>query len=222
MNDKLTVHMNEYLPLRDVVFNTLRTAIITGEFAPGERLMEIALADRLGVSRTPVREAIRKLELEGLVVMIPRRGAEVARITEAGLKEVLEVRCAMEELAVELACRRSDKASLEQLKAAHQKFVDAVKKGDTLEITNQDEAFHECIFEMSRNKRLVQVVHNLKEQMFRYRLEYVKDVSYHEVLIREHEQLLEAIISGKEEEAREKMRHHIHNQEKMILSQLHK
>ena len=222
MNDRLTVHMNEYLPLRDVVFNTLRTAIITGEFAPGERLMEIALADRLGVSRTPVREAIRKLELEGLVVMIPRRGAEVARITEAGLKEVLEVRCAMEELAVELACKRSDKASLEQLKEAHQKFVDAVKNGDTLEITNQDEAFHECIFEMSRNKRLVQVVHNLKEQMFRYRMEYVKDVSYHEELIKEHETLLQAIRKGHEEEAREIMKHHIQNQEKMILAQLHR
>lgn len=58
-------NVNEYLPLRDVVFNTLRQAIITGEFAPGERLMEISLANRLGVSRTPVREAIRKLELEG-------------------------------------------------------------------------------------------------------------------------------------------------------------
>ena len=64
-------NVNEYLPLRDVVFNTLRQAIITGEFAPGERLMEISLANRLGVSRTPVREAIRKLELEGLVIMIP-------------------------------------------------------------------------------------------------------------------------------------------------------
>ena len=75
-------NVNEYLPLRDVVFNTLRQAIITGEFAPGERLMEISLANRLGVSRTPVREAIRKLELEGLVIMIPRKGAQVARITK--------------------------------------------------------------------------------------------------------------------------------------------
>ena len=65
--------MNEFLPLRDVVFNTLRKAILTGELKPGERLMEIHLANRLGVSRTPIREAIRKLELEGLVTMIPRR-----------------------------------------------------------------------------------------------------------------------------------------------------
>lgn len=221
MNDKLKVNMNEYLPLRDVVFNTLRTAIITGTFAPGERLMEISLAEQLGVSRTPVREAIRKLELEGLVVMIPRRGAEVARITEAGLKEVLEVRCALEELAVELACRRCDKEGLNRLTEAHQRFVDAVKEGDTLEITNQDEAFHECIFEMSRNKRLLQVLNNLKEQMFRYRMEYVKDPSYHEELICEHEKLLHAVRGGKEAEAKELMKHHIQKQEQMILSQIH-
>ena len=65
--------MDEYLPLRDVVFNTLREAILRGELKPGERLMEIQLANKLGVSRTPIREAIRKLELEGLVLMIPRK-----------------------------------------------------------------------------------------------------------------------------------------------------
>ena len=98
------VTMNEYLPLRDVVFNTLRQAILRGELKPGERLMEIQLANKLGVSRTPIREAIRKLELEGLVLMIPRRGAEVAEITEQNLRDVLEVREALEELSVKLAC----------------------------------------------------------------------------------------------------------------------
>lgn len=83
------VTMNEYLPLRDVVFNTLRHAILKGELEPGERLMEISLAQKLGVSRTPIREAIRKLELEGLVVMVPRKGAEVADITEKDLRDVL-------------------------------------------------------------------------------------------------------------------------------------
>ena len=71
MQDNLQVTMDEFLPLRDVVFNTLRQAILTGELKPGERLMEIHLANKLGVSRTPIREAIRKLELEGLVTMLP-------------------------------------------------------------------------------------------------------------------------------------------------------
>ena len=82
MKGELKMDVNDYLPLRDVVFNTLRQAILRGEMEPGERLMEIQLAQKLGVSRTPIREAIRKLELEGLVIMIPRKGAEVAHITE--------------------------------------------------------------------------------------------------------------------------------------------
>ena len=85
---EFTMNVNEYLPLRDVVFNTLREAILKGDLEPGERLMEIALANRLGVSRTPIREAIRKLELEGLVVMIPRKGAQVASITKKDLQDV--------------------------------------------------------------------------------------------------------------------------------------
>ena len=75
MLDKFEMKMDAFLPLRDVVFQTLRQAILREDLAPGERLMEIPLANKLGVSRTPLREAIRMLEQEGLVVMIPRRGA---------------------------------------------------------------------------------------------------------------------------------------------------
>ena len=127
------VTMNEYLPLRDVVFNTLRRAILRGELKPGERLMEIQLANKLGVSRTPIREAIRKLELEGLVLMIPRKGAEVAEITEKNLRDVLEVRCALEELAVQLACDRIDKARMRELHAAAAHFRDVLGNADITE-----------------------------------------------------------------------------------------
>ena len=116
---ELKVNMSEYLPLRDVVFNTLRQAILRGELKPGERLMEIQLANKLGVSRTPIREAIRKLELEGLVLMIPRKGAEVADISEKSLRDVLEVRKALEELAVKLTC---DKIKCTQIRITRNWF----------------------------------------------------------------------------------------------------
>ena len=118
MDMDFEVNMNEYLPLRDVVFNTLRKAILRGELKPGERLMEIQLANKLGVSRTPIREAIRKLELEGLVLMIPRKGAEVAQITEKNMRDVLEVRKALEELAVQLACEKITAEEIEEMKKA--------------------------------------------------------------------------------------------------------
>ena len=130
MEPKLEVTMDEYLPLRDVVFKTLRQAILRGELKPGERLMEIKLANKLGVSRTPIREAIRKLELEGLVLMIPRRGAEVAEITEKSLNDVLEVRKALEELAVQLACERMDEEGLEALKKAAKEFEESLGSED--------------------------------------------------------------------------------------------
>ena len=76
----------QYLPLRDVVFRTLRQAILRGELKPGERLMEIRLANQLGVSRTPIREAIRMLELDGLVIMVPRKGAQVAPVSYTHLR----------------------------------------------------------------------------------------------------------------------------------------
>ena len=122
MEPNFKVNMNEYLPLRDVVFNTLRQAILRGELKPGERLMEIQLANKLGVSRTPIREAIRKLELEGLVLMIPRKGAEVAEITEKNMRDVLEVRKALEELAVQLACEKITDEEIEEMKKAAEEF----------------------------------------------------------------------------------------------------
>lgn len=115
---KAEENTNDYLPLRDVVFNTLRESILKGEMKPGERLMEIHLANKLGVSRTPIREAIRKLELEGLVTMIPRRGAEVAQITAKSLRDVLEVRQALDALAMELACERISEEEIGKLRQA--------------------------------------------------------------------------------------------------------
>ncbi|MDD4369934.1 MAG: GntR family transcriptional regulator [Anaerostipes sp.] len=216
-SDKLQVNVNEYLPLRDVVFNTLRQAIITGEFAPGERLMEIALANRLGVSRTPVREAIRKLELEGLVVMIPRKGAEVAKITEKDLRDVLEVRSSLEELAAELATERLNGEFKEKIISALRAFEEAIEKQDDAGIADTDMDFHDIIFEATQNKRLITIINNLREQMYRYRLEYVKDQEYHSVLLREHKELVKAMFDGDKLEARRIMKTHIENQEETVI-----
>ena len=220
MSDKLKVNMNEYLPLRDVVFNTLRQAIITGEFAPGERLMEIALANRLGVSRTPVREAIRKLELEGLVVMIPRKGAEVARITEKDLRDVLEVRCSLEELAAELAAERMDEEGQEKLDQALVEFESAIESGDNAAIADSDMEFHDIIFDATGNPRLIQIISNLREQFYRYRLEYLKDTQSHGRLVEEHQKIVNAIIEKNKEEAVRLIQEHIYIQELTVIKKI--
>ena len=212
MEPKLNLNMDEYLPLRDVVFNTLRQSILKGTLKPGQRLMEIHLAKQLGVSRTPVREAIRKLELEGLVVTLPRKGAEVAQITEKDLKDVVEVRCALEELAVKLACQRITTAQIVQLKETVKEFEHIMKSGDVTALAEIDVKFHDIIFAATDNQRLMQMINNLREQMYRYRLEHLKDVKEHELLIKEHELIISALQKKDIKKAKETMVYHINKQ----------
>ena len=193
--EKLQVNMDNFLPLRDVVFKTLRRAILTGELKPGERLMEIHLANRLGVSRTPIREAIRKLELEGLVTMIPRRGAEVADITEKKKQDLRE--------------------KLSQVETA-------VSTKDSSAIASADVAFHNTIVEASDNDRLIQLVSNLGEQMYRYRFEYIKDESKHGQIKQEHKIMFDSIMEKDREKAVEIVKTHINNQEEAIMRKIRK
>ena len=216
----LEMEMDEYLPLRDVVFNTLRRAILKGELKPGERLMEITLADKLGVSRTPIREAIRKLELEGLVVMAPRKGAKVASITERDLNDVLEVRKGMEVLAISLACKRITGEELEKLETIEQSFQKLIESGNLTELAEMDVKFHDTIYQATNNQRLVQLLNNLREQMYRYRMEYLKDIAVRRTLAEEHKAICRALRVRDEQQAEEYVSIHIDNQQKAIIRSL--
>ena len=216
MASDLHLEMNEYLPLRDVVFNTLRQAILRGELKPGERLMEIALSQRLGVSRTPVREAIRMLEQEGLVIMIPRKGAQVAEISEKDLKDVLEVRLGLEELAVRIACQRITEDELEELEQAVKEFEEAMKEDNLGVLAAADVRVQEVIYGSTHNKRLVQIISNIREQMYRYRVEYLKDAAIYPRLIEEHHRMYDALKEKDQKQAVAYVEKHLHNQAEAV------
>ena len=221
MEPKFEVKMDEFLPLRDVVFNTLRQAILRGELKPGERLMEIQLAERLGVSRTPIREAIRKLELEGLVIMIPRKGAEVADITEKSLRDVLEVRKALEELAVQLACEKITQEELEELEKAGENFKKVLNRSkDITEVAEADVRFHDVIYMATDNQKLIHLLNKLREQMYRYRVEYLKNPDVHEQLIQEHEEIVYHIKRREKAEATAVTCQHIDNQVSAVTDKI--
>ena len=220
MEPNFKVNMNEYLPLRDVVFNTLRQAILRGELKPGERLMEIQLANKLGVSRTPIREAIRKLELEGLVLMIPRKGAEVAEITEKNMRDVLEVRKALEELAVQLACEKITDEEIEEMKKAAEEFKMILKSKDITEIAEADVRFHDIIYMATDNQKLIHLLNKLREQMYRYRVEYLKNPDVHEQLTQEHEEIVYHIKRREKAEATAVTCQHIDNQVSAVTDKI--
>lgn len=219
MADKFSkVNFNDYKPLRDVIFEALREAIIIGELKPGERLMEIQLSEKMGVSRTPVREAIRKLELEGFVDMIPRRGAQVADLSNKQIADVLEVRASLDGLATQLATQRITKDELDALKNIQAQFCSSVEKENIQGAIKKDAEFHDIIYSASRNERLVTILNNLREQVHRFRVMYIKDIGSLRTLIEEHDEIVRAIeqkdIAGGIQAAQD----HIHNQEARIIS----
>ena len=212
MTDNLTLNMDAYLPLRDVVFNTLREAILKGELQPGERLMELQLASKLGVSRTPIREAIRMLEQEGLAVTMPRKGAEVARMTLKDMEDVLEIREALDELAAQIACERITAEQMQMLKNTKNEFEKILETGEVKKIADVDVRFHDIIYEATDNARLVALLSNMREQLFRYRVEYLKTPENYPALISEHNAIVEALEERDKAKVTEAMHEHVTNQ----------
>ena len=209
-----------FLPLRDTVFNQLRLQILHGELKPGERLMEVALAERLGVSRTPVREAIRMLEQEGLAVLLPRRGAHVASIDNKQLEDMLEARRTLEAFTVNAACGRITKEQIEELREYNKDFKEAVRSGDTVMMADSDYIFHEAIAKAAGNSRIMEILQHLREQLFRYQYEYLKDITDHAHLIEEHEAICTAFEKGENNIAVELIKMHIDDQELGVYFQL--
>lgn len=216
MTEKLGLNMDAYLPLRDVVFQTLREAILKGELKPGERLMELQLASRLGVSRTPIREAIRMLELEGLAVTVPRKGAEVAKMTEKDMRDVLQIRKALDELAVQLACDRITTEQLKLLNRALKNFEESTKSKVVKKVAQADVEFHDIIYKSACNSKLMNLLNNLREQMYRYRVEHLKDDSTYPALIREHQEIYNGLERRDKEYVTGVIGHHIMNQEMVV------
>ena len=189
----LPIKLDSYQPLREVVCETLRNAIIEGVLKPGERLMEIQVSEELGVSRTPVREAIRKLELEGFVVMIPRRGTYVSDLSIKDINEVFEVRTALDVLAAGMAAERITVDELEQMERLLVELGEYIEQNDIEKIVEADSKFHDLLYSASRNNRLVGIINNLREQLTRFRSLSMSYPGRLKEMLVEHTRLVESL-----------------------------
>ena len=220
MEYKFEVNANEYLPLREVVFNNLRDAILKGQLKPGERLLENHLADKLGVSRTPVREALRMLEQENLVELIPMRGAQVLDISAEDIKNILEIRSALEVVSIRHACQKMDNDSLKELKKYNAEFEAAFEARDYEGVATADEKFHDVIFSAAGNKRLVVIISNIQAQVYRYRMAYLKVYETKTAVLNHHRNIIEAIEKHDAALGEKVMAEHIEHQTQVILKSL--
>lgn len=211
------IKLDSYQPLREVVCETLRQAIRTGVLKPGERLMEIQLADELGVSRTPVREAIRKLELEGYVIMMPRRGTYVANLSIRDVNEVFEIRTSLDSLASGLAAERITDEELERLERLLVSISDGIEESDMDKIVAADTQFHDLLYQASRNARLVGIIYNLREQLTRFRTTSMAYPGRLKETLEEHSRIVEAIAEGNVELAQKAAEDHMEKSEQTLL-----
>ena len=203
------IRLDSYKPLRELVCEHIREAIINGVFAPGERLMEIQMADEMGVSRTPVREAIRKLEMEGFVVMIPRRGTYVSNMSIKDINDVYEIRISLDTLAAGLAAERISDEELEELQRLLVKVGNAIEENDMAKVVEADIEFHDVLYKASRNERLRNIINNLREQITVIRGVSMRYPGRLKDTQEEHRRLVESIAARDVEKSQEAAR--IHN-----------
>lgn len=218
----IPVNLDSYKPLRDLVLEAIREAIINGSLQPRERLMEIQLAEELGVSRTPVREALRKLELEGFIVMVPRKGAYVSDLSMKDIADVFEIRAALEGLAAALAAERITDEELEEMERLLVEKGEAIKHDDINKLVEVDTKFHETMYKASRNGRLGSIISNLREQIQRFRLTSLSVPGRKRESLHEHRGIVEAIQARDMQLARHLAQEHIENAENVLIESLKK
>ncbi len=211
------IPLDSYKPLREVVVENIRQAIISGQFPAGMRLMELQLAEEMGVSRTPVREAIRKMELEGLVVMIPRRGAYVANISIKDINEVYEVRTALDVLAAGLAAEKITDEEVAEMRRLIEVDRPLVAEKNYPKIIENDTAFHDIIYRASGNRRCMTIINNLREQITAIRGSSMPYPGRLEVMLEEHTAIVDAIAKHNAKKAQEAVRVHMENAERTLL-----
>lgn len=215
----LNFDIQNHRPLREMVYEELKMQILTGAIVPGTRMMEVELAQEMGVSRTPIREAIRKLEKEGLVTIEPRRGAYASQISTDDMVEILEVRQNMEGLAAFFAASRMQPEKMEELKEASSKYNDAVSDSDIENMIKYDTKFHRIIVESCNNKILLQMIEQLQELVLRFRYIYYDNFKRAENMPEEHAQIMNAIASKDAEAARKAADIHIDRLKELIIKE---
>lgn len=187
----------------------LEDAILSGEFAPGDRLDEGQLAARFGVSRTPIREALLQLGAEGLIELRPRRGAVVSAVSPQKLLEMFETMAELEAACGRFAARRMTPEDEAAILDAHGRCIDAAGRGDTEAYYEDNRDFHEAIYKASRNAFLSEQAHALHKRLSPYRRIQLRARQRLAQSLKEHQGIVDALSAGDGDLAATRLREHV-------------
>jgi len=190
------LQISKDITIRKKVYNHIREQILSGAIVPNQRLVETKIAEEIGTSRTPVREALHSLELERLIKSIPSVGYVVNPLSEEDVVQICEIRALIEGLAARWAIEKAHKKLVKELQKNITAAENEVAKGNVTAFTELDGHFHEIIAKLSGSERLLELAHTLRRHMLRYRSRsiFLKDVVLR--AIEGHKRILEAIRTG--------------------------
>lgn len=215
------IESTDLRPIREIVLERLRKAIMSGSFEPGDRLVETTIAEGMGVSRTPVREAFRQLEIEGLAENVPRKGTIVKGISKRDILEIYEIREVLEGLAFRLACANINEARILELKEMLVKMEQSIDKNDIKEYWRLHSEFHNTIMYFSNNQRLIDQMKQIYEYLSKLRNFTLVMNKRRNIAMEEHKALIEAFENKDEILAEQIGREHTLNAKRFLSKEIH-
>lgn len=207
--------------LRGQVFHRLREDILSGKYGENEELKEVAIGEELGVSRTPVREAFRQLELEGLIQIVPNKGAYVTGITQKDVKDIYMIRSLLEGVCARWATEHITAEQMEEMEENVYLSKFHAQKGHYEQLAELDNRFHEILYEACDSKMLEHQLKDFHDYVLRVRKKTLANVNRGKKSNEEHEQIMEAIKAGDADRAEMLAnRHMINAYENMVKNGL--
>ncbi len=193
--------------LREKILETIRDAILKGSLKPGERVSEPELAERFGISRTPIREAFRQLESEGYLQVIPRKGAVVASLSERDIEEFYAIKIILEGFAARMAAEKLSMKDIEKLESINQRLEQIAKDGDVKNFFRVHNEFHEVFIKAAGNERLYEMINQLVMKFKRLRLASLSQPGRMEISVEEHRNMIQAFKDHDGDKADSLVRH---------------
>jgi DNA-binding GntR family transcriptional regulator len=189
-------YIEKHLTLRESILETIRDAIISGALKPGEKVAEPELAERFGISRTPIREAFRQLESEGYLTVVPRKGAVVVAFSQRDVEEFYAIKSILEGYAARKACERLHSREIDKLQSINDKLRLLAEEGDVRHFFKVHDSFHELFVRAADNERLTEMILNLVGRFQRLRIASLSIPGRMEFSVQEHQKIIDAFRSG--------------------------
>lgn len=217
-----SLNVSNLKPIRDMIYESIRQAIFEGELKSGDRLVEKDLAEKMKVSRTPIREALRKLEAEGLIKHVPRKGVVVKGFTTEEIVEIYSIRKALEALAITYTVKNITQVEIKKLQEILEEMTELTEKNDTKNLFDTFQKFNDVLLGSCKMPRLIKLISTYQEYLERFRMVSMAGIERKRAALKEHKEILQAVIEKDAKRAEELVKKHLQGALDAYLESLNK